>query len=377
MYIGRVVHIFYPEAIGDPFNTYDLSLRQSRIGDKVVVFTWTKERNSCIEYINKNFRILRLRGPNMALPPFFSEYPLIPNLSEFIKIESPDVIHAHSHLFLTTFSSIRIARKLGIPSIVSVHGLIADRDLLTNSLQNAYLHSIASWIFRNSTITICLTKSDANQVLQIGCPPEKIRIVPNAVDTELFKPYPNMEREDLVVWTGRFVPEKGLTYLIKAAKIVIDENSKVKFLLIGGGPLKSRLSGLIRSFHLEKNVFLIGPVKREEIAKYLAKACIFLFPSIREGIPKSVLEAMSAGKPVIASDIPGIKEVIKEGDNGILVPPKNPRMLAKAILTLLEDRSLRKKLGWNARKTVLDKFAWNKILNMLKSVYEEAIKIGC
>ena len=376
MYIGRVVHVFYPEVIGDPFNAYDLSLRQTQAGNKVAVFTWTKRRSSYVEYVNDNFKIFRLRGLNMALTPFFSEYPLIPNLSEFIEKESPDILHAHSHLFLTTFYSIRASRKIGIPSIVSVHGLIADRDILTNFLQSAYLHSLTSWIFKNSTITICLTKSDANQVLQLGCPPEKLRIVPNAVDTEFFKPYPNMERDDLVVWTGRFVPEKGLTDLIKAAKIVVSINSRVKFLLIGGGPLKSRLFNLIRNFHLEKNVFLIGPVGKEEIAKYLAEASIFVFPSSREGMPKSILEAMSAGKPMIASDIPGINEIVKDGVNGVLVPPKNPEKLASAILTLLEDENLRKKMGKCARNIALERFSWEKILNMLSSVYEEAIRIG-
>ncbi|MHA1676313.1 MAG: glycosyltransferase family 4 protein [Candidatus Njordarchaeales archaeon] len=376
MHVGRVVHIFYPEAIGDPFNTYDLSIRQSRAGDKATVFTWTRRKSSCIEHISKNFKILRLRGLNMALPPLFTEYPLIPNLGKFIKIEDPDIMHAHSHLFLTTLSSIGAAKKLGIPSIVSVHGVIAERDFLTNALQRTYLYSIASWIFRNSTLVICLTKSDANNIIRVGCPPEKIRILPSAVDTELFKPDPSMEKEDLIVWTGRFVPEKGLEYLVKAAKMVTDRNNKVKFLLIGGGPLKPKLLGLIRDLHVESKVFLIGPLKREEVAKYLAKASIFVFPSIREGMPKSVLEAMSAGKPVVASDIPGIREIIKDGVNGILVPPKNPRKLAEAILTLLEDGSLRKKLSRNARKTVLDKFAWDKILIKLQSIYKETIKIG-
>lgn len=92
------MHIFYPEVIGDPFNTYDLSLRQSRIGNRVVVFTWTKRRNSCIEYVNENFKILRLKGLNMALLPFFSEYPLIPNLEGFVKKENIDIIHAPIHL---------------------------------------------------------------------------------------------------------------------------------------------------------------------------------------------------------------------------------------------------------------------------------------
>jgi glycosyltransferase involved in cell wall biosynthesis len=359
--------------MGDPFAAYELSLRQSK-KHKITVFTWNKNARTSLEYVNNNFKIRRLKGQNLALKPFFAEYPFIPNLDEIIKKEAPDVIHAHSHLFPTSFYSIKIAKKLGIPSVISVHGLMAERETITNLLQYIYLRSVSSWIFKKSTTIVCETRNQSDQISRLGSSNERVRIVPTPVDTIFFKPCPILEKNNLIVWTGHFVPEKGLKYLIEAAKKVVRTNRNVKFLLIGTGPQRPKLVKMIKNLHLGNNVFLIGPVEKRQIARFLAEASIFVFPSLSEGMPKSVLEAMSTGKPVIASNIPGMSETIKEDENGILVPPRNSEKLANVILKLLGDEKLRENLGRNARKTVLKRFTWGRILGLYNAVYEEAVK---
>ena len=374
MYVGRVVHKFHPKKGGDPFNSYYLSLNQSRLGKKVVVFTWGKEKRSVLYVINENFKFFRLKGLNLAFKPFFSEYPIVPCLGKMIGKEKPDILHAHSHLFLTTYSAVKTAKNLGIPSVVTIHGVLAKRDLLTNFLQYSYLYTLALQIFKKSTISICLTRSDAEQIASFGCPPERIRIVPNPVDTELFKPRSEIEEENLIVWVGRFVPEKGLKYLIEAARIVANFNKKAKFLLVGWGPLRSSLNNLIRILNLDDIVSIIGPIEHEKIAKIIARGSIFAFPSLKEGMPKGILEAMSMGKAIVASNIFGLSEIIENNFNGLLVQPRNAKTLASKIITLLDDKALRNRLGRNARETVLKRFTWKSILNQLDEVYEEAIE---
>jgi len=351
-----------------------LSLRQSNLGNKVVVFTWSKGKKPVLNSINKNFKILRLRGLNLAFKPFFSEYPIVPNLDEMIRKEKPDILDAHSHLFLTTYSAVKTAKKLGIPSIVTIHGVLAKRDKVTNFLQYCYLYTFALKIFNNNTITICLTRSDAEQIANWGCPPEKIRIVPNPVDTELFKPLLGIEEDNLIVWVGRFVLEKGLKYLIEAARIVVNSNKNAKFLLVGRGPLRSSLTYLIRTRNLDNNVSIIGPIEHDKITNILARASIFAFPSLKEGMPRAILEAMSMGKAIVASNISGIGEIIENDFNGVLIQSRNAHALASKIMTLLEDKTLRNRLGRNARETILKRFTWKRVLDQLDRIYKEAVE---
>jgi glycosyltransferase involved in cell wall biosynthesis len=232
-------------------------------------------------------------------------------------------------------------------------------------------------IFKLADRVICLTLNDAKEIIKLGCPPNKVRLIPNAVDTELFKPGGKRE-DDLVVWVGRFVPEKGLDYLIKAIKIIISDFkfTDIRLLLVGYGPWKRRIMRLAYECGLtEKFVgFTKRALSRAEVARVLSKAAIFVLPSLREGLPLSLLEAMACELPVIGSDAPGINDVIINGENGLLVPAKDPEALAKAILTLLTDTNLRRKLGQEARKLAIEKYCWNSVINKIEGVYHEAME---
>jgi len=277
---------------------------------------------------------------------------------------------------LTSFQAIKKARRLGLPCVVSVHGVFADRGFGVNFAQRLYLRSLGLSILKSANRVICLTLSDAKEVVRLGCPSEKVRLVPNAVDTELFKPC--KEREDnWVVWVGRFVPEKGLNYLIEAAKIIVDDFKfkDVKFLLVGYGPWKKKIMKLAYDYGLAgKFIRFTEALGRDEVAKVLGKATIFVFPSLREGLPLSVLEAMACGVPVVGSDVPGINDVIINGENGLLVPARDPKALAKAVLTLLNDEDLRRELGQKARKLVTEKYCWDSVISKIENIYYEAIK---
>jgi len=374
MYISRVVHVFYGDVVGDPFNSLELSLRQSKFDNCISLFTWNKENRRSYELVNKNFKLYRLEGLNLALKPFFTEYPIIPQLDLMLEREKSEIIHAHSHLYLTTYEAMKTAEKLGIPSVVTVHGVSAERNIAVNLLQKLYLLSLGTRIFKSSTRIVCLTRSDAKQVIRLGCPATKIRIIPNPVDALMFKPHPKKEQDNLVIWIGRFVPEKGLEYLLGAAKQVQSRVNDVKFILVGDGPLRNELEYLIKDMGLSKIVSLIGPLEHNEVAGMLAKASIFVFPSIKEGMSRAVLEAMSTGKAVVASNIPGMDEIIENGFNGVLVQPKNANALGDAIIALLNDKKLRNRLGRNARMTILKFFTWKSHLSQLAGVYKAAIE---
>jgi glycosyltransferase involved in cell wall biosynthesis len=353
---------------------YELSARQVKKGHKVDVVTWNRDGHSLEEVVDEGFVIHRLPGLNFSLDGMIREYPFLPTLPAKIEMLNPDIVHAESHLFLPSVQAIRKAKSLGLPCVVSVHGVFADRGFSVNLTQFAYLHTLGLKVFRDADKVICLTKSDAKEVIRFGCPSEKIRIVPNAVDTELFRPGKDRENS-LVVWVGRFVPEKGVEYLVMAARIVAERSKDVRFLLVGYGPLKARIMKLVRDFGLfGKSIYILGPLSREEIAEILSKASVFSFPSLKEGMPLSVLEAMASAVPVVGSNIPGINDVIIHGENGILVPPRNPEALANTIMLLLQNRGLRRKLGQNARQLMIEKYSWNVVIEKIERIYNEAIE---
>ena len=118
----------------------------------------------------------------------------------------------------------------------------------------------------------------------------------------------------------------------------------------------------------------MGPLEHKEVADMLAKASIFAFPSYKEGMPRAVLEAMSTGKAVVASDIPGMDEIIENGINGVLVQPRDANALGDAIIALLNDKKLREELGRNARQTILKSFTWKNHLTQLEKIYDKAIE---
>lgn len=367
MHIVRVRHLFYPDILRDYI--YELSARQTKRGHSVDVVTWKRNGGFSEKRVSEGFVIHRLTGLNLGIRGAIQEYPYIPSLSAMIEKLKPEVVHAESHLFLTTVQAVRKARKLGLPCVVTVHGVFAERGFAVNSAQLAYLRTLGLEVLRGADVVVCLTRSDVEEVVRLGCSLKRVRLIPNAVDTELFRP--SGERESsLVVWVGRFVPEKGVEYLIEAARMVVDEFKDVRFLLVGYGPLKTKMMRLVHERGLDEFVRFVGPLSRDEVAEVLGRAGVFVLPSLSEGMPLALLEGMSCGNAVVASDVGGIAEVVRDYDNGVLVSPRDAKELASSILMLFRDDGLRRKLAEHARETVEKEHSWNSILAQLDSVYE-------
>ena len=354
---------------------FELSSKQVKRGHEVNVITWNKSKHACTILSENGFVIHRLSGLNLGLSGFTDNYPYLPDLPARLELLNPDIVHCESHLFLPSVQSLLKAEQMHIPSIITVHGVFADRGFMSNSIQKTYIRLLCK-TFRKARFIICLTHNDALEISQLGCSSEKIRLVPNAVDTELFQPLDNKD-SDLIVWHGRFVPEKGLEYLISAMKLVLIKKKNAKLLIIGYGPMKAKLVNLALDLNLLNTaVFFSQVMSREEISKILAKATIYVLPSIKEGLPLSVLEAMACGLPIIGCNVSGVNELVFDKFNGILVPPRTPEAIADSIIFLLNDPEARKRLGDNARKTAVEKYAWAKTLDQLDSIYHEAESVN-
>lgn len=193
---------------------------------------------------------------------------------------------------------------------------------------------------------------------------ERIRIIPNYVDTDAFCPGEDSRDSKRLLFVGRVAPEKNLDSLLKAI-----EPLEVELVLIGEGKLRPELQK--RFAHLDGRVIWEGNVPNSRLPEYLNGSVMFVLPSLYEGHPKALIEAMSCGMPVIGADSPGIREVIDHGHNGYLCG-SDPESMRAAIVHLLARPDICSELGRRARKFVLDRYSLHTILGMEATVLAEA-----
>jgi len=190
---------------------------------------------------------------------------------------------------------------------------------------------------------------------------EKIKYIPNYIDTELFKPL-DVPKENRICFVGRLEKQKNLFNLIKAIS-----GLNIKLVIFGAGSLKKDLQDF--SKQLKTDVEFKGNVSNKDLPKEFNKSKLFILPSLYEGCPKVLLEAMACRLPVIGADVYGINEIIKDKENGYLCGT-DVLSISKAIIEVLNDKGLQEKLSKNARKTILQNFSLEKILEKEKNIYD-------
>ena len=300
-------------------------------------------------------------------------FPYVPRLVPVLSNLSLDIIHLNSHLHPTAIQTLRAVHRMRRPLVVTVHGVLAKRGVASEILQRVWLHLVGRLLWRNATVVLCLTSSDASELRRYGCPRSKIRIIPNGVDVNRFRATGSLDG-NVLVWAGRFVPEKGLIYLVEALHLVAKRYPAVRLVMAGDGPERERISHLVRQRGLDANVSFLGSVSWSRMPEVFNSGSIFLIPSLKEGMPYALLEAMACARAIVASSIPAMRSLLTHRKEGLLVPPGDPRALADAITELLADPGLRKRLGRASREYVESRHAHEVIAKELEQVYLEAMR---
>lgn len=221
------------------------------------------------------------------------------------------------------------------------------------------------------------TQEIKRELLQAGFSKEKIELIPNGVDIERFSPVTKsvkkMLREELklpdgniVIYTGRLESGKGLEILLNSWREVSNQFPKAYLVIIGEGSLIHELMQMNRS-SAGGQVYFLG--KTDGISRYVQAADIFVLPSLAEGLSNALLEAMSCGLAVVATNIGGTREIIIDNDNGLLVEPGNALELSKKISSLLPDESEIERLGRKARKTIEDNYRIELVAQRYVEIY--------
>jgi glycosyltransferase involved in cell wall biosynthesis len=183
-----------------------------------------------------------------------------------------------------------------------------------------------------------------------------------------------------ILFVGRLVEKKGCTYLLEAMPEILGLHSDARLSIVGSGPMESMLKQQADRLGIAHAVTFYGAVSNAEIPKLHRRATVFVAPSIitsqgdQEGLGLVMVEALACECPVVASDLPAIRDVVAHGDTGLLVPQKNPEAIARAVVRLLEEPELRRQLAVNGRNHVLRNFDWAAIGRRYAALIDEVVQ---
>ena len=331
----------------------------------------------------KNIRVIRLKYLIREIN-LWRDIAAAFEIRGLLKKEKPDVVHLNSTKagfigalagWLSTPPRLPFVRRGDWQPrlIYTIHGWIFNEPLpIWRKKLYLHLEKISAQI---CDALIVLSQNDE----QIGvdkkiCASQKLKLIPHGIvppeflsPNEARKKICNLQSAICIGSVANFYPTKGLPYLIEAAKILKNENINFQLVIIGDGKERKNLETLIKRGDLENIIILIGQIP--DAAKYLRAFDIFALPSLKEGLPYAILEAMYAALPIVATRVGGIPEMITEGVSGLLVPPKNPEALAKTLKKLIEDLELRERLGQKANEAAEQRFNLKRMLEETKKIY--------
>lgn len=288
-----------------------------------------------------------------------------------------DLIYERYALF--NLSGVWLAKKFGVPIILEVNIVSTLEDVRQLKLKRL-TKKFEDIILEQADAIIVVSTFLKNHLIERSVTEDKIWVLPNATNPFQFRSKGNRDviRENLNIndkfvigFVGRLLPWYKLEMLLEVLKNLVALNQKQAcLLLIGEGVLRPKLQNLIQEYHLERNVVMTGWIAHSEICDYIDAMDIAVLPNSNQwGSPMKIFEYMSMEKPVIAPSYPPISEIITSGENGLLFQPGNSEQLKNAIVTLMIDEKLRKQIGANARKTVVDNHTWRKNGEKILEIY--------
>jgi glycosyltransferase involved in cell wall biosynthesis len=300
---------------------------------------------------------------------------IIKDIARLLNENHFDILHTHGGV--AGLFGRWAARKCRIPVVVhTLHGIhyLHYRNPL---LSSAFIW-LERYLSRETDAVIFVSRADRQKGMEKRlAPKEKMWLIENGIDFSTYsskREKSSINRElgiyparPLVGTVARLHRQKGLSYLIRAAKMISRRCPEVRVVIVGEGPERKKLERLIKKSELSESVLLLG--ERNDAAVILSAFDIFVLPSLWEGLPYALIEAGAYGKAVVASDVEGIREIVEDGETGVLVEPKNSHALAEAILRVQLDDGFRSEIGENLRKAVLPRYTLSRMVQQTQDLY--------
>jgi len=368
--IVQVTPYFYPHAGGVESHVRSLVREFVREGHEVTVVTSRFRRDLPAEEEREGYRIVRARTLGVVF-----NTPLDLGIGHAVRRLDADVVHVHYPPPLTSYFATRALQGTSVPKVLTYHcDLFLDRPggPLAWLYQRAFLPPTLGAV--DSIVVHTRSYGSTSQNLR----GRELAIIPSVVDLDRFRP--GLEAEDLrsqlrlegkrvLAFTGRLVPHKGVDVILRALRELPDD---VVLLVIGFGPRLRSLVGQARRIGVVDRVRFLSTVTDDDLPRYLSLAEVFVFPSQNrlEGFGLAVAEAMSAGLPVVIADVPGVREVIEDGQEGLLAEPLIASDLAAKIRRILDDPALRRSMAAAARHRAEERYGLATVAGQLIRLYE-------
>lgn len=382
MKVVQVIPEFPPPLVGGgAYHVYNLARELARRGVDVKVFTLNTDNTSFLKRtkVETHFgKVQVVRVPASRISKF--NYQIAPKLISLLSKESPDIIHAHGYQVFTTDAALIASKLKKAPLVLTLHGFPRGFDKLAH---RAYFNLIGKETLRKAKKIISVSRIVAREFKAIGVSEEKMAIIPNGIDLEEYKQLPVgdlfrkrldiKENEKIVLTIGRLERIKGFQYLIRALPSIIKEVGSTK--LVMAGPdfnYGVKLKKIAEETNVQDNVIFYGPINGKEKFEAFSAANIVAVPSLYEGFGMLLLEAMAAGKPLVATNTGAAPEIIQNGKNGILADLGDTEDLAGKIVKLLSDDQLMYLIGQESRKTV-EAFGWEKVSEQIHKLYIDCL----
>lgn len=363
---------------GQELHIYNLAISLANLGHEVHLISDVTEG----VHIHDNIDIYRINAPpasfkmgiyglilNETIGGFFA---FKSSFSQLIRGCAVDVIHIHGRLAALFLSLIRVK----LPIVYTLHDsspwLCSYDSEMEEKIRKIAYTNLEVRICRRADHIIAVSKTIKDELIsRWNICEEKITVIPSGVNTSFFEPGKN--KSDYCLFVGQLTRRKGVEYLIRAVHKL---SKDIRCIIIGEGPERNSLIKSVNELNLSGKIIFTGAVPFDRLKSLYAQASFFVLPSISEGLPLTILEAMASGCPVIASSVSGVVDIVEDGYNGFLVEPRDVETLRDRIGTLASDPKLRMNMGERAREMVEKRYSWISIAERVTDVYKETIEVS-
>jgi PEP-CTERM/exosortase A-associated glycosyltransferase len=399
MKIAHILDHSLPLHSGYAFRTVAILREQRSLGWDTVHLTTPKQGESVAgEEVADGWRFYRTAPPRSGLSrlPGVSLIAQIRatarRLGEVVRREKPDVLHAHSPV-LNALPALWVGRQYGIPVVYELRALWEDAavdhgTMVEDGVRYRLSRALETFALRRVDQIVTICEGLREDVVARGIAADKVTVVPNAVDTEAFRfggiADPELKRtlglngNSVIGFAGSFYKYEGLDLLIDAVDILRRSHPDVRLLLVGGGAQESNLKARVERLGLQAHAVFTGRVAQAQVQRYYDLIDVLAYPRYRMRLtdlvtPLKPLEAMAQGRVLVASDVGGHKELIRDGQTGYLFPAGNAQALAARLAHVLANRE-----GWDRVRNVGRRFVesertWTSSVARYEAVYRRLV----
>lgn len=280
----------------------------------------------------------------------------------------------HTHGYLADIVGIPVARLIGLPTLSTCHGYIP-----TSWMVRLY-NAADRMVLRFGTQVLAVSEAIKQGLVDSGLSADRVRVVANAAssssdrdsareDRDAARRSHGMRSADFVLgYVGRLSVEKGLKYLLMACAALVASGVPLRALIVGEGPQRNELEEMSRQLGLGERIVFTG--FKEEVAEWITCMDVFVLPSLTEGSPMALLEAMTFGAPVVATAVGGVPQIVQHGETGILVSPGKSEELESALLALFRDPAQRQALARNSLELARTRYSVERWIGHIESEYQ-------